>query len=53
MAMMRPCSNAPVLRCEAETYRCDLCWESFDDPIELMRHEAIEADMVFVLEETA
>lgn len=28
-------------------YRCDLCWTTFDSPVELLLHEAVEDDRVY------
>lgn len=27
--------------------RCDLCWETFDTPVALLEHEALEDDRLY------
>lgn len=31
----------------AADYRCDLCWETFNGPVELLLHEAVEDDRLY------
>lgn len=31
-------------------FRCELCWASFDSPVELLLHEAAEDDRVYALD---
>lgn len=30
--------------------RCDLCWETFNGPVELLLHEAVEDDRLYELD---
>lgn len=32
---------------EITPYRCDLCWATFDSPVELLLHEAAEDDRLY------
>lgn len=50
MAIVKPSGEDPERHSEAETYRCSLCWEEFDGPIELMRHEALEEATTYVID---
>lgn len=31
-------------------YRCDLCWEEFDTPADLLAHEEAEEETIYVLD---
>lgn len=31
-------------------FRCDLCWVTFDSPVELLLHEAAEDDRIYTVD---